>query len=110
MTNYPTLLGAGGHISHGQSYPAGNYYSNIGLGRCAMMTNPFTTETYVTQTIRVQGNIWYLSWGLDTAFGSTLTLTLQQNGLNTTLAITIGALITGWVTDNSESDSVSVSS
>jgi hypothetical protein len=110
MTNYPTVLGAGGHQSTSQYYTSNNYYGNVGLGRCTMMTDGFTVESSVSQTIRLSGTISYLSWGLDTAFGATLALTLRQNYSSTTLAVTIGPSTTGWVTDGSESDSVSVSS
>lgn len=53
------------------------------------------------------GTISYLSWGLDTAFGSGLTLALNRNSTSTPLAISIGGSVTGWVTDSTDSVSVS---
>lgn len=105
MTTIPTLLGTGGHADG--SFTAPNYYSNVGLGRCPFLAAPFTTESYVSQTIRVAGAVSYLSWRLDTAFGTTLTLTLRRNSSNTALAISIGATTTGWVTDSTDSATVS---
>ena len=107
MTSYPTLLGTGGHYAGSGDISMGNYYSNVGLGRCAM-EGDFTTGSNVSQTIRVPGTISYLSWGLDTAFGAALTLTLRQNSSSSTLVVSIGASTTGWVTDST--DSVSLSS
>src|SRR5437870_3037668 len=102
MTNFATLLGTGGHGASTQPYNAGNRYSNVGLGRCAMFgTSGFTQELFVSQTIRVPGTISYLSWGLDVAFGTALTLTVKRNHSNTALAVSIGASTTGWVTDSS---------
>lgn len=37
----PTLLGTGGHQASAQDYSEGKYYSNVGLGRCAMMSHSF---------------------------------------------------------------------
>lgn len=108
MTSYPTLLGAAGHGSAGELYNAGNYYGNIGLGRCPMKGSPFTTESYVSQTIRLPGTISYLSWRIDTAFGAALSLTLNKNSSGTDLAVSFGSATTGWITDST--DSVSVSS
>jgi len=102
----PTLLGTGGHLSYGQTYTSGTYYSNVGLGRCAMIINGFTTESFVNQTIRVPGTISYLSWGLDTAFGATLTLSLRKNSLSSNLAVSIDSSTTGWVTDSTDSVAV----
>jgi hypothetical protein len=107
MTNYPTLLGDGGHAAGNQTYSSMNYYSNVGLGRCAMVGSSYTTESYFSQTIRVAGAISYLSWGLDTAFGAALTLTLKKNSSSSALAVSIGASTTGWVTDSTHSVSVS---
>lgn len=105
MTN-PTLLGTGGHAAGGESY-SGNYYANVGLGRSPMKGGPFTTESYVSQTIRVPGTISYLSWRLDAAFGAALTLTLNKNSSTTALAVSIPAASTGWMTDSTHSVSVS---
>jgi hypothetical protein len=104
---HPTLMGTSGHQALNQSYSSGTFYSNIGLGRCAMIPG-VTIESYASQTIRVSGAISYLSWALDTAFGAALTLTLNKNSSSSSLAISIGESTTGWVTDNT--DSVSVSS
>src|SRR5207244_9156979 len=105
MNIAPTLLGTGGHdagANGGQSY-SGYRYSNVCLGRSAMFgTNGFTDETFVQQTIHVPGTISYLSWGLDTAFGAALTLTLKKNSSNTALAVSVGGSTTGWVTDSTD--------
>lgn len=101
----PTLLGTGGHAAGGESY-VGKYYANIGLGRCPTFPGGFTTEAYVSQTIRVPGTVSYLSWRLDAPFGSTLTLTLNKNSSATALAISVSA-VTGWVTDSTDVVNVS---
>jgi hypothetical protein len=107
MTNY-TLLGTGGHGTGSQSYDyGGDYYSNVGLGRHPMKQPPFTTEPNVQQIIRVAGTVSYLSWGLDTAFGTTLTLALRVNSSNSALAVSNLASTTGWFTDSTHSASVS---
>jgi hypothetical protein len=106
MTSYPTILGDGGHQDG--SYSA-TRYANVGLGRCAMLApSGFQNETYVRQRIRAAGTISELSWGLNHAFGETLTYTLRQNGAYTSLAVSFAATDTGWMTDST--DSVSVSS
>src|SRR5438105_3668272 len=109
MTSYPTILGDGGHQDG--SYTAATFprYANVGLGRCVMLGGGgFQNESYVRQKIRVGGTISELSWGLNHAFGTTLTYTLRQNGSNTTLAVSFGSGDSGWMTDST--DSVSVSS
>jgi hypothetical protein len=73
-----------------------------------MLLGGFTTESDVSQTIRVPGTISYLSWGLDPAFAeATLTLTLNVNSSSSALAISISTSTTGWVTDSTHSVSVS---
>lgn len=106
MSNF-TLLGSGGHAASDQTYTDGNYYSNVGLGRCAMILSPFTSEANVQQTIRVPGAISYLTWGMNTGFPVTLTFTLRQNASNTALSISIPAMTTGFITDSSGTASVS---
>jgi hypothetical protein len=104
MTSYPTLLGTGGHGAASQLYSSETYYySNVGLGRCAMETGGSKTEPCTSQTIHVDGSVSYLSWGLDTAFDATLTLTLNVNTSSTSLAVSIGSSTTGWVTDANDS-------
>jgi hypothetical protein len=94
MTN-PTLLGTSGHGSGGSF--DNTFYSNIGLGRCAMDGN-FTTEERVSQTIRAAGTISYLSWRLTDPWDGTLSVLLRQNSANTDLAISWTSTTTGWVT------------
>ena len=106
MSIDPTLLGTSGHgTDGGQTYSAGYRYSNVCLGRCPMFGDPgFTNELYVRQTIHVAGAISNLSWGLDTAFGANLTLTLRAGNplSNTGLVFSIGGLIAGLVSDNTD--------
>ncbi|HEX4158176.1 MAG TPA: hypothetical protein VHY79_06850 [Rhizomicrobium sp.] len=104
MTN-PTLLGTSGH-GLGGMYD-GTYYANVGLGRCPMGV-AFTTESQVSQIIRVPGTVSLLSWRFETAVESELTLVLRQNSANSDLAITINDT-SGWVTSSS-TDIVDVSS
>lgn len=105
----PTLLGTGGHAASvtQEWLSADSYYSNVGLGRSAMMDTSFTTASYVSQVIRVPGTISYLSWGVSAAFGTTLTLALNKGSSASALAVSIGASTTGWVTDSSHNVSVS---
>lgn len=109
MTN-PIVLGTSGHSSiGGESFSSTHYFSNVGLGRCAM-DQDFTSESQVIQTIRVGGAISYLSWGTDSAFGSgsmaTLTLKLRLNAAYSSLAISISPLTTGFITDSTHSVNV----
>lgn len=110
MTSYPALLATSGHGAAGQSYESSDYYGNIGLGRCPMKLDPFTTESAVSRAIRVPGTISYLSWALDTAFDAGLTLSVNKNSSSTSLAVSVGGSTTGWVTDSSSAHAVSVSS
>ena len=106
----PTLLGTAGHAaSVDQEWlSADSDYSNVGLGRSAMMDTSFTVESYVSQTIRVSGKVSYLSWRVSDAFGTTLTLALNKNSSSTALAVSIGPSTMGWVTDSSSAPTGSV--
>jgi len=75
-----------------------------------MFTGQFMTESWVTQTVRVPatGIISYLSWGLDTAFHAGLTLALNVNSSSSSLAVFIGAAMTGLVTNNNSTDNITV--
>ena len=110
MTVSPTIFGNGGHQAAGDIYRT-NPYSNVGLGRSAMMGglgNPFQDEPPVRQKIRLDGTVSDLIWGLDTAFNtSTLTFRLRQNSSDTTLAVSFGPTVTGWQNDHTHSISVS---
>jgi hypothetical protein len=56
MTNYPTLLGTGGHAASSQTYATGTYYfNNVGLGRCPMLNPGVTDESRAYQIVRVPG-------------------------------------------------------
>lgn len=111
----PTLLGTGGHSTPvgGQTYTNGNLYSLVGLGRCAMegVSYAFNSESRASQTIRAAGAISYLSWQLDSSFGSgltvTLTLKLRQNASDTSLAVSFYPSSSGWITDGTHSVSIS---
>jgi hypothetical protein len=107
MTSSPTLLGTGGHsVGLGDYSSSDSYYGNVGLGRCAML-GTFLAESDVSQTIRVPGTISYLSWGVDADFLTTLTLTLRHNSLNSNLVVSIGEMVSGFVTDSTHSVCVS---
>lgn len=109
MTSYPTLLGTAGHGANGsQSWSStDSYYSNVGLGRCAMMDTSFTSASYVNQIIRVSGTASYLSWRVSEDFPTTLTLALSKNSSGTDLSVSISPSNTGWVTDSTETVDVS---
>lgn len=109
MTSYPTVLGTAGHgASASQSWSSANgYYSNIGLGRCAMMDTSFASASYVNQIIRLSATISYLSWRVSEDFPTTLTLALHKNSSGTDLSVSISTSNTGWVTDSTDSVSVS---
>jgi hypothetical protein len=106
MTNYPTLLGTGGHQS-GANFSTTNYYSTVCLGRNGLIAS-FPTESFVSQTVRVAGTISYLSWGVTDvgSIGEALDLYLRVNSSNSTLTVHIPAETAGWVTDSTHSVTV----
>lgn len=53
------------------------------------------------------GNNLIPLWGVSSQFDETLTLALNKNSSSTTLAVSIGATTTGWVTDSTDSARVS---
>src|ERR1700761_629070 len=120
MTSFPTILGNSGQYdgnalgSGGPGNYSVNRFSAIGLGQSAMVltsfanpSNGFTNENSARQKIHVAGTVSDLTWGLDAAFGATLTLTLRQNAANTSLAVSFGASTTGLMSDTTHSVSVS---
>jgi hypothetical protein len=102
MTSNPTLLGTGGHSFTDQSYDSTTYYSNVGLGRCALTVPGPTIESYASQIIRAAGTISYLSWGLHAGIGTALTLTLNKNSVGTALFVSIPSGHSGWFTDSTD--------
>lgn len=104
----PTLLGTGGHQSIGQNFNNPYYYSNVGLGRSAMIGN-VTAESNASRPIRAAGTISYLSWGVedDGGFGADLTLALRKGISASALSVSIPSSTTGWVTDSAHTISVS---
>ena len=108
MTNFPTLLGTGGHYSSDATYAGDSrYYSPVCLGRHPM-DGDYVDASYVYQIIRVPGTISYLSWGLDNnTFEADLVLALDVNLAWSDLAVPIDAMTSGWMTDSTDSVSVS---
>jgi hypothetical protein len=120
MTSFPTILGNAGQYdgvilgSGGPASYTANRYSAVGLGQSAMVVpaaeNPlssgFTNEISTRQKIHVAGTVSDLRWGLDLAFGATLTFTLRQNAANASLAVSFGPTDTGWKSDTTHSVSV----
>ena len=104
MTNYPTLLGTGGH-SGSPDFDTTNYYATVCLGRNGLIAS-FETESFVSQTVRVAGTISYLSWGIATGLDDAVTLTLNVNSTNSALMVQFLANTTGWMTDSTHTVAV----
>lgn len=104
----PTLFGTGGHSASGQVYDSATYYSNVGLGRCAMNLGAVTSESNASRPIRAAGSMSYLSWGVaENGFCADLTLALRKGLSATAMSVSISSSTTGWFTDSVHSISVS---